>query len=102
MIRLAFLSSPIAVAGLVSAAAAGGDVEYGEYLASECTTCHLVGAQEAEGGVPLISGWDEAAFIATMEDYKSGFRDHGAMQMIAARLGDEELAALAAYFATQE
>ena len=85
-----------------SVALAEGDVAYGEYLAGECTTCHLLGATEATGAVPLIAGHDPEVFVAMMQDYKLGYREHGAMQMIAARLGDEELAALAAFFATQE
>jgi len=34
--------------------------------------------------------------------YKTGARSHQVMGMIAERLGDEEIAALAAYFATVE
>ena len=102
MIRSGSILGPLLWVALVPAAAAGGDVAYGEYLASECTSCHLVGADMPEGGVPLITGWDEEAFVATLQDYKSGFREHAAMQMIAARLGDEEMEALAAYFATRE
>ncbi|WGH79625.1 c-type cytochrome [Jannaschia ovalis] len=92
----------LAAAGAAPIAAADGDVAYGEYLAAECTTCHLLGAEAAEGGVPLITGWDEEAFILTLREFKTGSRLHGPMQMIAARLGDEEMAALAAYFAAQE
>lgn len=94
------ISCLLAIVGV--SAAAQADVEYGAYLASECTACHLVGVDTPEGGVPLISGWDEDAFVMTLADYKSGFREHETMQMIAARLGDEEMAALAAYFAAQE
>ncbi|WP_298435289.1 c-type cytochrome [uncultured Jannaschia sp.] len=100
MIR-AVLLSLVLTAPAVSARAEG-DPAYGEYLAGECTTCHLVGATEATGGVPLITGWDEVVFVDVLTAYKTGEREHGPMQMIVARLGDEEMAALAAYFATQE
>ena len=37
-----------------------------------------------------------------MHAYKLGAREHSVMNMIAGRLGNEEIAALAAYFATLE
>ncbi|WP_270730820.1 c-type cytochrome [Shimia sp. Alg240-R146] len=77
-----------------------GDPEYGQYLSGECTTCH----QSAGGddGIPSIVLWPEEDFVLAMHAYKSKHRIHPVMQMIAGRLGDEEIAALAAYFATLE
>lgn len=75
-----------------------GDPEYGEYLSSECVTCH-----QADGtveGIPSITLWPEDAFVVAMHAYKRNLRPHPVMQMIASRLNDEEIAALAAYFAT--
>ncbi|MCG6882359.1 MAG: hypothetical protein LJE62_01250 [Silicimonas sp.] len=75
-----------------------GDAEYGEYLASECTSCHQISG--AMDGIPPIVGWDEIAFRLTMHHFRNKTREHQAMNVIAARLGDEEIAALSAYFAT--
>lgn len=77
-----------------------GDVEYGEYLSSECTSCHQ--ADGANDGIPSIVGWDEEAFRYSMLDYRTKLREHPVMNMIAGRLSDEEIAALSAYFATLE
>ncbi len=74
-----------------------GDREYGAWLSSECTTCHR--ADGADKGIPPIVHWPEADFVIAMHHYRSKRRAHPVMQMIAARLGDEEIAALAAYFA---
>ncbi|MDD9738155.1 MAG: c-type cytochrome [Marinovum algicola] len=74
-----------------------GDPEYGEYLSSECTTCHQASGSDA---IPAIVGWPQEAFVVALHGYKSGQRSHPAMQMIAGRLSDEEIAALAAYFGT--
>lgn len=74
-----------------------GDAEYGEYLSSECTTCHQ--ASGADKGIPSIVLWPEEDFVIAMHAYKSGTREHPVMNMVAGRLGDEEIAALAAYFA---
>ena len=76
-----------------------GDPAYGEYLASECVTCHRLGGNES--GIPGIGGWPEQAFVQALHAYKSGARTHPAMRMIAGRLSNEEIAGLAAYFATQ-
>jgi len=73
-----------------------GDPEYGEYLASECSTCHQDSG--ANDGIPGISGWPTEDFVVAMHAYKTKLRPHPVMQMMAGRLSDEEIAALAAYF----
>lgn len=73
-----------------------GDPEYGEYLSSECTTCHRVDGTDE--GIPSIVLWPEEDFVVAMHAYKSKTRQHPVMNMVAGRLADEEIAALAAYF----
>lgn len=73
-----------------------GDPEYGEYLASECQTCHQ--ASGANDGIPGINNWPTEDFVVAMHAYKRKLRPHPVMQMMAGRLNDEEIAALAAYF----
>ena len=77
-----------------------GDPEYGEYLSGECTTCHQ--ATGGDNGIPSIILWPTDDFVVAMHAYKNKQRNHPVMQMVAGRLGDEEIAALAAYFATIE
>ncbi len=73
-----------------------GNPQYGAYLASECTTCHR--SDGVDAGIPSITSWPVDDFVITLQAYKNGKRVHPAMQMIAARLSDEEIASLAAYF----
>ena len=73
-----------------------GDRDYGEYLASECTTCHQ--QDGADEGIPSITGWPKEDFVTAMHAYKVKYRPHPVMQMMAGRLSNEEIAALAAYF----
>ena len=73
-----------------------GDPEYGAYLAGECTTCHH--ATGTDQGIPSISGWPADDFVIAMHAYKLGKRVHPVMQLVAGRLSDEEIAALAAHF----
>ncbi len=75
-----------------------GDVAFGEYLASECGTCHQVDGSDE--GIPSITSWPEEDFVVAMHAYKQELRPHPVMQMMAKRLNDEEIAALAAYYAT--
>ena len=75
-----------------------GDAEYGEYLASECTTCHQ--RDGSDRGIPSIIGWPEQDFVVAMHAYRQALRPHPVMRMMAQRLDDEQIAALAAYFAT--
>lgn len=74
-----------------------GDAEYGAFLSANCTTCHQRSGQHE--GIPGIVGWPEEDFVVAMHAYKQELRPHAVMQSIAQRLDDEEIAALAAYFA---
>ncbi len=73
-----------------------GDVEYGAYLGSECTTCHQQDGGNA--GIPGIVGWETDDFVTAMHAYKEGHRANPVMQMVTGRLANDEIAALAAYF----
>ncbi len=75
-----------------------GDAEFGEFLSGECTTCHR--RDGGADGIPSITGWPEDGFVTVMHAYREKVRPNVTMQTIAARLDDEEIAALAAYFAT--
>jgi len=87
-------------AGLPAAATVGhsADVELGRYLSSECTTCH--GAAKSDSAIPIIHGLDEIHFVEVIKAYRAKMLPNPVMQTIAGRLRDEEIAALAAYFAT--
>ena len=77
-----------------------GDVAYGEYLSSECQTCHQ--EDGSDEGIPSIINWPTEDFVVAMHAYKQELRPHPVMQMMAQRLNDEEIAALAAYYESLE
>ena len=96
--------SSLVMAGLIviigtSRGAAAGDVAFGQYLSSECVTCHQLSGK-TDGSIPSIIGWTESSFTAVLDAYRKKERPHPTMQTIAARLSDDEIAALASYFAT--
>ena len=78
--------------------AIAGDAEYGEYLASECTGCHRDGAED----IPSLDGLGTEDVVYALHAYRVGEREHQVMQMVAGRLGDEEIAALAAHIGRTE
>ena len=73
-----------------------GDREYGEYLASDCKTCHE--ADGAGDGIPNIHGRPKIQLITLLYAYREKIKLNEVMQMQAGRLSDEEIVALAAYF----
>lgn len=77
-----------------------GDIEYGAYLSSECTTCHR--SDGSNDGIPGITGWETDVFVTAMHAYREKHRENPVMQMVTGRLADDEIAALAAYFKTLE
>ncbi|MEQ1649789.1 MAG: c-type cytochrome [Hyphomicrobiaceae bacterium] len=81
-----------------AAASAADPIAYGKHLAGECTSCHKADGQDK--GIPSITGWDVAEFVETMKYYQSGSRPNPAMQSVAQSLDDDQMQALAAYFAT--
>lgn len=77
-----------------------GDLEYGEYLSSECTTCHQTDG--VDDGIPGIIGWEAEDFVTALHAYKEKHRENPVMQMVTGRLANDEIAALAAYFKSLE
>jgi cytochrome c len=75
------------------------DVEYGAYLAQECSSCHAKNSNNS--GIPEIAGLPMDYFIQTLSWYKEGAREDATMQTIARSLDDEQISALAAYYARQ-
>lgn len=96
-----WLTALAAGVALVAAgyAQADGDVATGQTLAKKCAACH---GKMGEGrkSTPPIAGLDEAAFVKNMQDYKSGARKNSMMKMAVRKLSDQDMANLAAYFAS--
>jgi cytochrome c553 len=98
--RKKFNFAPVALAASLAAttglARGEGDKALGQYLSSECVTCHQVTGRYE--GIPPIVGWPDTIFIEIMGEYRAKKRANPIMHTIAVRLSEEEIAALAAYF----
>lgn len=75
------------------------DVSAGEAKAANCAGCH--GAKgEGVGDNPPLAGLDETYHIEQLKAFKSGERESAMMQMFASQLSEEDMADIAAYYAS--
>ena len=95
---LAALASTPVMLGTAIGADQAKLAAYGRHLAQECTTCHRIDG--VDNGIPSVIGWDTAAFVTTMKFYQSGTRTNPVMVSVAQSLNDEQLRALAHYYAS--
>jgi cytochrome c553 len=96
LVLLFFLILILAITPVPGVAQSSGNKAYGEYLSNECVTCHQLSGNSP--GIPTIVGLPEASIILSLQEYRDKKRINEVMQNIASRLGDKEIAALAAYF----
>jgi cytochrome c553 len=87
---------PAALLLTAAEAFAGGDIELGRYLASECMTCHRGAAPTST--IPNIFGLAETRLTTLIKAYRDKMLPNPVMQNIAGRLSDEDIASLALYF----
>ena len=83
------------------AAQAGGDPAKGKELSVDCVDCHGEnGLGDADN--PAVAGLEEAFLVEQMQAFKSGTRpdEQDAMLMYVEDLSDQDMADLAAYYAS--
>src|SRR5262245_29341843 len=87
-----------AALGLASIAAALPAPRAG---AASCTGCHPASAR-VTSPVPRLAGYDRAAMIKALSDFRSGARPGTVMDRIAKGFTDPEIEAIAAWYAAQK
>ena len=85
--------------GSVSAAQAA-DADAGKEKAAACSACHGPTGVSASPMFPNLAGQNDAYVIKQLKDFKSGARSDAMMAPMAANLSEEDMADLAAYFAS--
>jgi cytochrome c553 len=85
--------------GALATAQAAGNVEAGKAKAAACVGCHGANGQGVPPN-PALKGKTEDEFVEAMKDYKSGKRNNAVMKAFAAPLNDQDIANLAAYYAS--
>ena len=94
---LTSVAAAIGIALLATAAVASAEPPAG---AASCSGCHPASARVASP-VPRLAGFDRAAIVRAMQDFRSGQRAGTVMDRIAKGFTDEEIQAIAAWLATQ-
>jgi len=99
MKRTLLTAGIVALLGVAGAAQAGGDAQAGKAKAATCAGCH---GPNGEGIAPnpALAGKADGQFIQAMKDYKSGKRPNPLMKTFADQLSDQDVANLAAYYAS--
>jgi len=91
------LAAAIGCASIAAAAVASAEPPAG---AAACSGCHP--ATHVNSPVPRLAGRDGAAIVKAMQDFRSGTRAGTVMDRIAKGFTDEEIQAIAAWYATQK
>jgi len=90
----------ISLAAFGSAQAAG-DAAAGKAKSASCAACHGPDGNSPTPAFPKIAGQHAGYLEKQLQDYKSGDRVNATMNGMAAALSDQDMADLAAYFASQ-
>lgn len=87
---------------LSAAALADGSAEKGQAKSTPCVACHGVNGNSPNPVWPNLAGQHEQYITKQLQAFKSGARKDPLMTPMAMGLSDEDVADLAAYFATQK
>ncbi|PYM79657.1 MAG: cytochrome C [Candidatus Rokuibacteriota bacterium] len=92
------LAAAIGLASIAAATVASAEPPAG---AASCSGCHPASTR-VTSPVPRLAGRDQAAIVKAMQDFRSGQRAATVMDRIAKGFTDEEVQAIAAWYATQK
>jgi len=96
------------MAGMLAAgtALADGDAAAGRHKTAMCEGCHGIPyyktAFPSVYRVPKLGGQHAAYIVSALKEYKAGDRSHPSMRAIAASLSEQDMADLAAYYASND
>ena len=100
--RLAATLATLACAALLGPVAiAKGNAEAGATKAAVCTACHGVNGNSVNPEWPNLAGQNAHYIEEQLKLFRAGHRNNLVMYPLAMALTDEDIADLAAYFATQ-
>ncbi|MBL8330843.1 MAG: c-type cytochrome [Rubrivivax sp.] len=89
----------LGAATAVQAQGAAPAVEAGRVKAAACAVCHGPAGIASAPDAPHLAGMPPLYLTAQLRAYRSGARRHEVMAVIARPLSDEDIAALAAWYA---
>lgn len=96
------LVSLLLTLGLTGVAQAAGDAEAGQGKVAVCGACHGADGNSPAPNFPKLAGQGERYLLKQLHDIKSGNRQVVEMTGMLDNLSDQDLADIAAYFASQK
>ena len=103
--RNTFILLALCAAAVLPSSSHAGDPEAGKIKSYTCTGCHGIPGYKnvyPTFHVPKLGGQNEAYIVAALKAYRDGERDHKTMVLQSEALSDEDIADIAAYFASLE
>ena len=91
------MAAAIGLGSIAAAVVASAEPPAG---AAACSGCHPASTR-VTSPVPRLAGLDAAAIVRAMQDFRSGTRAATVMDRISKGFTDEEIQAIAAWYATQ-
>ncbi|MGQ7816401.1 c-type cytochrome [Metapseudomonas furukawaii] len=88
--------------GITGMAHAAGDAKAGQAKAAVCGACHGPDGNSAAPNFPKLAGQGERYLLKQMHDIKSGNRTVLEMTGLLTNMSDQDMADIAAYFASQK
>ena len=85
---------------LVAGTANAADIEAGKAKSAVCAACHGGAGISPTPIWPNLAGQKEQYLVAQMKAFKDGTRQNAQMAPMVANLSDEDMANLAAYYAS--
>ncbi|ARS46962.1 MULTISPECIES: c-type cytochrome [Pseudomonadaceae] len=96
------LVSLLLTLGLTGVAQAAGDAEAGQGKVAVCGACHGADGNSPAPNFPKLAGQGERYLLKQLHDIKSGARPVVEMTGMLDNLSDQDMADIAAYFASQQ
>ncbi|PXF32969.1 cytochrome C [Pokkaliibacter plantistimulans] len=96
------LISLLMSAGIAGVAHADGDAKAGQPLTAICAACHGADGNSMAPNFPKLAGQGEEYLLKQMTDIKAGTRQVPEMTGLLNNLSDQDMANVAAYFASQK
>lgn len=95
--RSILLAAALAIGTAPSYAA---DAAAGRQLATQCQTCHGIDGIAKIPIAPNLAGESQIYLEKQLKDFRSGARENEMMSVVAAKLTDEQISDLAAWYAS--
>jgi len=101
MKKIVLLIVLLSLSTIINADTLVGDVKNGQKKAGACVSCHGKDGNSKVGTYPKIAGQHANYITAQLKAFKNGERDNALMKSMVAKLNEQNMADVAAFYATQ-